>query len=41
MSGPQVAVVGAGAWGTTLAILIGKVEPVILLAHDEEAAASA
>jgi glycerol-3-phosphate dehydrogenase (NAD(P)+) len=37
--GARVAVVGAGAWGTTLAILIGKVEPVILLAHDEEAAA--
>jgi glycerol-3-phosphate dehydrogenase (NAD(P)+) len=36
---PRVAVVGAGAWGTTLAILIGKVEPVLLLAHDEAAAA--
>jgi glycerol-3-phosphate dehydrogenase (NAD(P)+) len=35
---PRVAVVGAGAWGTTLAILIGKVEPVLLLAHDEAAA---
>jgi len=36
--GARVAVVGAGAWGTTLAILIGKVEPVVLLAHDVEAA---
>ena len=39
MSEPRVAVVGAGAWGTTLAILLGKVEPVILLAHDAAAAA--
>ncbi len=40
MSGsqPRVAVVGAGAWGTTLAMLIGKVEPVVLLAHDAAAA---
>ena len=38
MTGPRVAVVGAGAWGTTLAIMIGKVEPVLLLAHDEMAA---
>ena len=37
-SPPRVAVVGAGAWGTTLAILIGKVEPVLLVAHDEAAA---
>ena len=36
---PRVAVVGAGAWGTTLAILIGRVEPVVLLAHDDAAAA--
>jgi glycerol-3-phosphate dehydrogenase (NAD(P)+) len=35
---PRVAVVGAGAWGTTLAILIGKVEPVLLVAHDKAAA---
>jgi glycerol-3-phosphate dehydrogenase (NAD(P)+) len=35
---PRVAVVGAGAWGTTLAILIGKVEPVLLVAHDDAAA---
>jgi glycerol-3-phosphate dehydrogenase (NAD(P)+) len=39
MTEPRVAVVGAGAWGTTLAILLGKVEPVILLAHDSTAAA--
>jgi glycerol-3-phosphate dehydrogenase (NAD(P)+) len=31
---PRVAVVGAGAWGTTLAAMIGKVEPVVLVAHD-------
>jgi len=36
---PRVAIVGAGAWGTTLAVLIGNTEPVILLAHDEAAAA--
>ena len=36
---PRVAVVGAGAWGTTLAILVGRVEPVVLLAHDDAAAA--
>jgi glycerol-3-phosphate dehydrogenase (NAD(P)+) len=35
----RVAVVGAGAWGTTLAVMLGKVEPVLLLAHDEAAAA--
>jgi glycerol-3-phosphate dehydrogenase (NAD(P)+) len=35
---PRVAVVGAGAWGTTLAVLLGKVEPVLLLAHNAEAA---
>jgi glycerol-3-phosphate dehydrogenase (NAD(P)+) len=34
-----VAVAGAGAWGTTLAIIIGRVEPVVLLAHDDAAAA--
>jgi glycerol-3-phosphate dehydrogenase (NAD(P)+) len=39
MSGPaRVAVVGAGAWGTTLAVLIGQVEPVTLLAHTSAAA---
>ena len=35
---PRVAVVGAGAWGTTLAILAGKTEPVVLLAHQEATA---
>jgi glycerol-3-phosphate dehydrogenase len=35
MSGPQVAVVGAGAWGTTLAVMLGKVEPVVLESKDE------
>jgi glycerol-3-phosphate dehydrogenase (NAD(P)+) len=35
---PRVAVIGAGAWGTTLAILIGRTEPVLLLAHDGAAA---
>ena len=34
----RVAVIGAGAWGTTLAILLGRVEPVLLLAHDADAA---
>src|SRR5206468_2872221 len=36
--GPRVAVVGAGAWGTTLAVLIGRQEPVTLVARDREAA---
>jgi glycerol-3-phosphate dehydrogenase (NAD(P)+) len=35
----RVAVVGSGAWGTTLAILVAKSEPVILLSHSEDAAA--
>ncbi len=35
---PRVAVVGAGAWGTTLAVLIGRAEPVILFARDPAAA---
>jgi glycerol-3-phosphate dehydrogenase (NAD(P)+) len=35
---PRVAVVGAGAWGTTLAVLIGRVEPVVLLTRDEDSA---
>jgi glycerol-3-phosphate dehydrogenase (NAD(P)+) len=34
----RVAIVGAGAWGTTLAVLIGNVEPVTLLTHDDAAA---
>ena len=36
---PRVAVVGAGAWGTTLAVLLGRAEPVILVARDPNAAA--
>ncbi len=34
----RVAVVGAGAWGTTLSVLIARTEPVVLLAHDADAA---
>ena len=36
---PDVAVVGAGAWGTTLAILVARREPALLLARTPEAAA--
>ena len=36
MAGPRVAIVGAGAWGTTLARLIAGVEPVTLLCHSAE-----
>jgi glycerol-3-phosphate dehydrogenase (NAD(P)+) len=36
---PLVAVVGSGAWGTTLAILVARAEPVILLSHDADTAA--
>jgi glycerol-3-phosphate dehydrogenase (NAD(P)+) len=39
MSGPLVAVVGAGAWGTTLARVIARVEPVTLLCRSESTAA--
>jgi glycerol-3-phosphate dehydrogenase (NAD(P)+) len=35
---PKVAVVGAGAWGTTLAVLIARAEPVLLLSHDRDSA---
>jgi glycerol-3-phosphate dehydrogenase (NAD(P)+) len=35
---PTVAVVGAGAWGTTLAAQLGKREPVLLLTHRPEVA---
>ena len=35
---PRVAVVGAGAWGTTLALLFAERESVLLLAHRAEAA---
>jgi len=38
-SGPRVAVVGSGAWGTTLAILIAKREPAVLLTRSAETAA--
>ena len=36
---PRVAVVGAGAWGTTLALTVARSEPVLLLAHSEATAA--
>jgi len=39
MDGPRVAVVGAGAWGTTLARVVARVEPVMLLCHSPETAA--
>ena len=39
MAGPRVAVVGAGAWGTTLARVVARVEPVTLLCHSPETAA--
>jgi len=39
MSGPRIAVVGAGAWGTTLARVISRAEPVTLLCHSAETAA--
>jgi len=35
---PRAAVVGAGAWGTTLAVLLARNEPVTLLAHSEASA---
>ena len=35
---PTVAVVGAGAWGTTLAAILGKREPVLLVTHRQEIA---
>jgi glycerol-3-phosphate dehydrogenase (NAD(P)+) len=35
---PTVAVVGAGAWGTTLALQLARIGPVTLLARDEAAA---
>ena len=35
---PRVAIVGAGAWGTTLAVLIGRQEPVLLLTRDDATA---
>ncbi len=33
--GPRLAVVGAGAWGTTLAVMLSAREPVTLLARDQ------
>jgi len=36
---PRVAVVGAGAWGTTLAALVARQEPVTLVCRRDEAAA--
>ena len=39
-AGPaRVAVVGGGAWGTTLAAIVGQREPVTLLCHSPETAA--
>jgi glycerol-3-phosphate dehydrogenase (NAD(P)+) len=35
---PRVAVIGSGAWGTTLALLVARVEPVTLLCHSAETA---
>ncbi|MEK6720927.1 MAG: NAD(P)H-dependent glycerol-3-phosphate dehydrogenase [Chloroflexota bacterium] len=40
MNEPRVAVVGAGAWGTTLAALVARTEPVLLLCHAPETAAA-
>ncbi|HUQ43707.1 MAG TPA: NAD(P)H-dependent glycerol-3-phosphate dehydrogenase [Candidatus Limnocylindria bacterium] len=34
----RVAVVGSGAWGTTLALLVARAEPVTLLSHSTETA---
>src|SRR3954447_24475983 len=39
MPGPRVAVVGAGAWGTTLARVIAGKEAVTLVCHSPETAA--
>jgi glycerol-3-phosphate dehydrogenase (NAD(P)+) len=38
--GPALAVIGAGAWGTTLATLLSRATPVTLLARDEAHAAT-
>ncbi|HYL39773.1 MAG TPA: NAD(P)H-dependent glycerol-3-phosphate dehydrogenase [Candidatus Binatus sp.] len=35
---PRVGIVGAGAWGTTLAVLVARSEPVLLLARSAERA---
>jgi len=39
MDRPRVAVIGAGAWGTTLARVVARVEPVTLVCHSPETAA--
>jgi len=39
MARPRVAVIGAGAWGTTLARLVARVEPVLLVCHSPSSAA--
>ncbi len=39
MTGPRVAVVGAGAWGTTLARVVARTEPVTLVCHSQATAA--
>ena len=36
---PRVAVIGSGAWGTTLALLVARAEAVTLLCHSPETAA--
>jgi glycerol-3-phosphate dehydrogenase (NAD(P)+) len=36
---PRVAIVGSGAWGTTLALIVARNEPVTLLSHSPETAA--
>ena len=36
---PPVAVVGAGAWGTTIAVLLARRRPVVLVAHSRDTAA--
>ncbi|HET9852184.1 MAG TPA: NAD(P)H-dependent glycerol-3-phosphate dehydrogenase [Candidatus Limnocylindrales bacterium] len=35
----RVAVVGSGAWGTTLTLLVARSEPVVLLSHSADSAA--
>jgi glycerol-3-phosphate dehydrogenase (NAD(P)+) len=37
-SDPRVAIVGSGAWGTTLALLVARSEPVWLVSHSRETA---
>jgi glycerol-3-phosphate dehydrogenase (NAD(P)+) len=36
--GPRVAVIGSGAWGTTLAVLVAQQEPVLFLTRSTETA---